>query len=234
MNSFTSKPEKQPIRGFATIQKQLITITPTLLISTAVALGGSVLTVLIAEMTDNPIWKLAKDPSEVMNFPSYIGMLSNWGVLLWMTAAAICLFTAMIMRRSGDSSQARQFIFTSGILSLILAVDDLYRLHDWLLPRMLHISEFFFYLLYLVLIAGYLFLSLRQIHRYEYILFWISTSLLAISRRMFLPIPFLNAYMTTGDMLKYFGIVFWLAFFYRTASHEISSLIQQPKPGATP
>ena len=234
MTDLTSKPKKQSLGGFSALRKQIIDIFPTLLIGIAVALGGSALTVSVADMTDNPIWKLAKDPSEVLNFPSYIGMLSNWGVLLWMTAAAICLFTAMVMRKSDASRQALRFILISGILSFILAVDDLYRLHDWLLPRTLHIPERFFYYLYLIMMVSYFFAFLRQIHQYEYLLFWISIALLAFSRRIFLPIPFLNEYMTTGDMLKYFGIVFWLAFFYRTASREISALIHRPKPDATP
>jgi len=43
-----------------------------------------------------------------------------------------------------------------------------------------------------------------------------------ISRKLFVTLPFFNQFISTGDMLKYFGIVFWLAFFYRTALYEVS------------
>jgi hypothetical protein len=46
-----------------------------------------------------------------------------------------------------------------------------------------------------------------------------------MSRRVFVTLPFFDQFMTTGDMLKYFGIVFWLAFFYRTALLEVSALL---------
>lgn len=36
-------------------------------------------------------------------------------------------------------------------------------------------------------------------------------------------IPFLGEFMTANDMLKYFGIVFWLAYFARTAAKHLRS-----------
>ncbi len=99
------------------------------------SLGGAGFTVLVAELTGNPIWKLAKDPAYVMRFPSYIGLLSNWSVMLWTTAAAICLFGAVILKQNAVSSDTVVFIAVSGLLNLVLAVDDLFLLHDWVFPK---------------------------------------------------------------------------------------------------
>ena len=79
--------------SFLDIRNQIAKIWITIGVSTLISLGAAGVTVLVATLTDNPIWKLAKDPSEVIGFPSYIGMLSNWGVVLWVAAAAICLFS---------------------------------------------------------------------------------------------------------------------------------------------
>ena len=209
------------------IKKQLLEIWPTTVTGILVSLGGAGFTVLVAELTDNPIWKLAKDPAEVINFPPYIGMLSNWSVILWITTAVICLFGAVVLKKQNAPKDTLRFIIGSGLLSLILGIDDLYRLHDKIFPRMFHAPESFFYLLYFFTFLIYLMFFTTQILKYDYLLFGVAFFLLVISRRIAVIIPFFNQFMTTGDMLKYFGIVFWLAFFYRTVLHEINTLINK-------
>ena len=154
-------------------------------------------------------------------------MLSNLAVLLWFASAVICLFTEIILRKSGAGLRPRLFFLASGILSLTLALDDLFLFHDVILVNTLGIRESFFYLMYLVTIILYVLVFLRDIHQKEYILFWISLLLLFYSRGFRFLLPFLREYATPGDMLKFFGIVFWLAFFYRSASHEILSVIRK-------
>ena len=209
--------------------EQIKNIFPTLLISGAIAIGGASVTVLTANLTGNPIWRLAKDPAQVVGYEPYIGMLSNWAVLLWFASAVICLFTEIVLRKSGAALRPRLFFLASGILSLTIALDDLFLFHDVILPNTLGIRESFFYLIYLVTIILYVLVFLRDIHQKEYILFWISFLLLFYSRGYPFLLPFLREYKTPGDMLKFFGIVFWLAFFYRAASQEILSVIHKDK-----
>lgn len=201
--------------------KQIIEIFPALLLSGVLALAGSLFTIWLANFTDNPVWKLAKDAADVIGYPAYFGMLSSWSSMLWMATAAICLFTAAITRKDSSDRAMRRFILFSGLLSFMLAIDDLYLLHDRILPRALHTSEYVFYLLYLFLMTGYLIISIRQIARSDYILFWIAFFFLAFSRGFYNLIPILREFNTTNDMFKYFGIVFWLAFFARTAAKHL-------------
>lgn len=209
--------------------EQIKNIFPTLLISGAIAIGGAAITILTANLTGNPIWRLAKDPAQVVGYAPYIGMLSHFAVLLWFASAVICLFTEIILRKSGATLRPRLFFLASGILSLTLALDDLFLFHDVILVKMLGIRESFFYLIYLVTIILYVLVFLRDIHQKEYILFWISFLLLFYSRGFRFLLPFLREYETPGDMLKFFGIVFWLAFFYRAASQEILSVMGNEK-----
>ena len=113
----------------------------------------------------------------------------------------------------------------SGILSLILAIDDLFLLHDRILPKLLHVSEGTLYFLYLIMMLTFLAYFLPQILQHEYLLLTASILCLGLSRRYFITIPFFDQFMTTGDMLKYFGIVFWLAFFSRTAFNEAGNML---------
>ena len=220
---------KKTKRRLHTFLEQIKNIFPTLIISGVISLGGAAVTALVARLTGNPIWRLAKDPAQVVGYEPYIGMLSNWAVLLWFASAVICLFTEIILRKSGAALRPRLFFLASGILSLTLALDDLFLLHDVILPNTLEIRESIFYLMYLVTTILYILIFLREIHQKEYILFWISFLLLFYSRGYPFLLPFLREYETPGDMLKYFGIVFWLAFFYRAASQEILWVIRKEK-----
>ncbi|NWF64848.1 MAG: hypothetical protein HXY38_11135 [Chloroflexi bacterium] len=221
MPDFTNKAERKS-SAFA---QQIKNILPALLMSGVISLGGIAVTVLIARLTGNPIWRLAKDPAQVVGYEPYIGMLSNWAVLLWFASAVICLFAEILLRRGGAALRPRLFLLVSGILSLTLALDDLFLFHDVILPNTLGLRESTFYLTYLVTTTLYILVFLRDIHQKDYILFWISFLLLFYSRGYPFLLPFLREYETPGDMLKYVGIVFWLAFFYRAALHEISATV---------
>jgi len=117
------------------IKYQIVRIWITRVISIFISLGGAGFTVLVSTLTNNPIWKLAKDPSEVIGFPPYIGMLSNWSVILWVVAATICLFSAVLLKQQKASNSTFLFIAVSGGLSLLLGIDDLYLLHDQLFSK---------------------------------------------------------------------------------------------------
>jgi len=103
-------------------------------------------------------------------------------------------------------------------------------MHERLLPRMFHMPEIFFYILYFFVLAAYLIYFIPQILKYDYLLFLAALLFFAFSRQFFIKIPYFSQFNTTGDMLKYFGIVFWLAFFYRTALHEVNELLRSEKP----
>ena len=215
-----------PRFSYPAIKNQILKIWPTTVLGIIVSLGGAGITVFVANLTGNPIWKLAKDPAEVMRFPPYIGMLSNWSGMLWIAAAAICLFSAIILKQQNAAGATVMFIAVSGGFSLFLGIDDLFRLHDHVLPKLFHIRERIFYALYLVVILAYLLYFLPKILEYDYLLLGAAFFLFGLSRRVFITLPYFDQFMTTGDVLKYFGIVSWLAFFYRAALLEVGTVIK--------
>jgi len=213
------------------LKDQILKIMPAIATGVFFAMLTTGLTVLTAILTDNPIWKIAKDPAEVMRFPPYIGMLSNIGSMLWAMTASICLFGAHILKQHSANRTTYRFLLASGFVSLFLGVDDLFLLHEQIFPRLFHIQEDVFYILYLMIIVGYLLYFLPYILNREYLLLGVSVLLFGLSRKLFITLPFLNQFMTTSDGLKHVGIIFWLIFFYRIVAYEVGTLISKPKAG---
>lgn len=217
--------KKYPSISLSAIREQIIRILPAVLISVALFMGGAAVTVQIARATNNPIWKIAKDSSEITNFPPYIGLLANWVGLLWMATATICLFTTLVLKNNNIPFQKYKFLFISGVLSFVLTIDDLFVLHDRVFPSIFHIPEPFFYLMYILVLITYIIYFRKQILQYDYLLFIAAFFLFGISREVFIRIPYFLESMTANDMLKYFGVIFWLAYFYRACAQEITQSI---------
>jgi ABC-type multidrug transport system fused ATPase/permease subunit len=203
---------------------QLSKIWKAIAIGIFLSLAGAAFTVLVARWTNTPVWKLTKDAASVIWQPAYIGLLSDWDVVLWIATASICLFSAVILYQQKAPRATFGFFLTSGIFTLILGLDDLYMLHERVLPKVFHMPEIFFYLLYFLAIVAYLIYFKRRLAKYENLLFTTSIFLFIISRMFFIRLPFIDRH-ASGDVLKYFGIVFWMIFFYRTALHEVNAVL---------
>ena len=210
---------------FPDFAAQIKRIIPTTLVISVMAVGSVGLLILISEKTYTPLWLLTREASEAMYFPAYIGILSNLGGLTWMATTTICLFTVMLLHRSTTSFEIKMFILSAGLLSLVITVDDMFRLHDQILLGLLGIREGFFYLLYLLTIMAFLGIFRRQIFQRDYLLLVAALLFFFLSRQMFIDIPYLDGSYASGDILKYFGNMFWLAFFYRVAFQELSVLL---------
>ncbi len=71
---------------------------------------------------------VAKDPARCCAF--YSGAVSNLGIVLWTSAAAIAFFAAYLCK----APQNRAFLFATGAFSAILMIGDLFMLHEEALP----------------------------------------------------------------------------------------------------
>lgn len=79
---------------------------------------------------------LLRDPADIMGSPWYVGLVSYIGVLLWAGAAAVCLFAAVVVWRAGGRMAATWFLLAFGLFSLYLCLDDLFQIHEELVPRL--------------------------------------------------------------------------------------------------
>lgn len=174
-----------------------------------------------------PFAELTRDPLAVCGGRFYYGVLSNLGILLWCAAATICLLTAAALRRTDRQSG---FFLYSGLLTLVLLLDDLFQLHEAVLPAILAVRQRYILLSYLLLAGAYLACYHRQIFvRYHA---FMAAALLFFS--LSLTVDALEApaagIMTgsesaLGSLLedgsKLLGIISWLAFFASRAMGEL-------------
>lgn len=96
------------------------------------------------------IMEILRDPAQQSGQPSLLGFLSNIGIWLWVSSAAICFFTLL---NSSSKFRDAELLFLVGILSFILAVDDFFMIHDR------YISQELCYLAY-AFIAGALLVAI--------------------------------------------------------------------------
>ena len=73
--------------------------------------------------------EIIRDAAQQSGESSFLGFLSNIGIWLWVSSAAICFFTISTSYYKSSKNHLELF-FLTGILSLILAIDDFILIHD--------------------------------------------------------------------------------------------------------
>lgn len=73
--------------------------------------------------------EILRDPAQQTGLSSFLGFVSNIGVWLWVSSAAICFYSVITNPWAGSKSLS-ELMLLLGLLSLLLAVDDFFLLHD--------------------------------------------------------------------------------------------------------
>ena len=172
--------------------------------------------------------QLSRDPLQRLQLPVYLGLLSYLGVLAWCAASAIMLFSAFLVRQSHPDSLPARFLVWMGVLAAILFLDDLFMVHDTIVPVHLHLPEISFYLVY----AGYMGLLLVQFWRFiltqtDYILFLLAG--VCFGSSVAIDIDLIPGKIGTEDTLKMFGIMIHCYYCILTAAHAVHS-VSPPGP----
>lgn len=119
-----------------------------------------VLLALLSFQDTVQLGELIRDPNSVGSFPFYVGALSNIGVLFWWSAAVVAAFTYVLLRGVKQADQrvkeARAFFLYAALFTALLALDDLFMLHEEAFPVYLGVSEMAVYAVYGLLAGGLL------------------------------------------------------------------------------
>ncbi len=110
----------------------------------------------------------------------YYGAVSNLGVMIWTSGAAVCLFAAAVLAARPDGMRRAVFPFLAGVLTGVLALDDLFMLHDHALPHF-GVPQPAVYATYAAMGLAYLLVCWRTILQSHYGLFVVAAGLLAAS-----------------------------------------------------
>ena len=112
---------------------QVKTIAPVLTVA-YVAISGVLISVaIIGAWYDVPMSGFTRDPAAVHNANPFTGVLSNIGILFWCSAAAVCFFSAAIQVKEARVKIV-PFLLFSGLLTAVLLLDDLFMLHETVIP----------------------------------------------------------------------------------------------------
>jgi hypothetical protein len=180
-----------------------------------------------------------RDPAAVTQSPPWTGLFSNIGVLLWCGAAAVCLFTAVILRRIPGERRLAGFLLAWGLLTVVLMLDDLFMIHEFLLPTYFPVGDDLMFVVYFLAVAGMLVYYRSDLLRMRHILlgcafaaFGASIMLDVLGHVWFtdrgVPSRLVwNLEYVIENGLKLLGIVLWLHFLTATSLDNLYRVMRQ-------
>ena len=159
--------------------------------------------------------QILRDPAQQSGASSFLGFLSNIGIWLWISSAAIGFFVVSTSK-SRFNSNHRELIFLTSMLSIILAIDDFFLIHDR------YINQKICYFAYAILATIILVRHYKQIIEIAGFAFLAAGTFLALSIltdlvQSYIPIRY-SLTQVLEEGFKFIGAATWLYFITRIAS----------------
>lgn len=133
------------------------------------------ISILILRSSGFEIMEILRDPAQLSGKSSFLGFLSNAGIWIWVSSAAICIFSGFNFHGTAADGKLKELLFLTGALSLLLAIDDFYMIHDR------YVNQKICYLAYAVLAGALLVRHYSKIIEINGFSFLLAGSLLALS-----------------------------------------------------
>lgn len=175
----------------------------------------------IHRLTGTPLADLTRDPTSVVRAAPWVGLLSNVGVVLWTSAAAICFLGAVLLRDRGAPPRRVGLLWASGAFTTLLMLDDLFLLHEDILPGLTGLPE-------IVFVCAYPLLFLALLARYATTILEVDWSLVLITGTLLGASMGIDTVWDSSrrafaeDALKLAGILTWLLFLARALRTWVS------------
>ena len=182
-----------------------------LFIPTALLLMGSVITSIAMDI---PIAVFTKDPLSFAALNPLTGLLSNIGMIFWSFTVAICLLTAFVLKDVSKRFEASVFLFFSGLITLVLLLDDFFMMHEVIYPQWIGIPEKIVMISYGVMILSYLYLFRHRILKSDITLLVLFLSMFGVSAviDLFIPDSLFDWHYLFEDGPKFIGIISWFGY----------------------
>lgn len=172
---------------------------------------------LVRIQTYVPVEMLTRDPAAIVISPFYYGAISNLGVQLWTATGVVCGLSATLLYFIQGNRESMHFLVAFGCLSILLGLDDLFMLHELVLPNNVGIHESVVITSYAVTFLLCLFRFHRSILKVQPHFFLLSVALLTFSVAFdVLPTGWLsnNNIYWIEDGSKFLGILVWFLYFF--------------------
>lgn len=156
---------------------------------------------------------MTEDALQTADLPFYTGLLSNLGAMLWAAAAALCFLGAYWTWKTG---RVFWFYLGSGLITAWCGLDDLLLFHDQFLRYYVGIPEKPIFAAYVILFGAFLLVFLKDILREPSSSIWFCAwGCLGASMLIDVLVPYGHMETFAEDVVKFAGIGFWLAYFFR-------------------
>ncbi|HOS47046.1 MAG TPA: hypothetical protein PLG57_00345 [Bacteroidia bacterium] len=204
------------------IGQQFKTVTPILLIVWLITLLSLLLGIYASTVKDIPLESFTKDPTALMNAPFYLGFFSNIGIMIWSGAAMINFFVAYQIKDNPKERENFLFILFSAFITLMMTLDDLFQLHEFVFPNYFSISDNAVYLTYMNIFLLYFIYFRKRLLASEFTILGLAFFFLGLSTIIdVLPLP-IPKDTFLEDAIKLFGIVTWFIYYFRTGNEVLS------------
>lgn len=219
------------VRREPPVQKRRITLSGLLVIYVPafLVLAATVWANLAARV---PISFFSLDATSTLDGHPLTGAQSTLGVLALCAAGGICFFSCAAARRMLSGQDSVPFLFWSGVIATVLALDDMFLVHEDLAGRYLLLKEQVVFLAYASLLAWYLIRFRRNILKSEYGFLVLALALMGSSLVVDL---FKDNWPGSGRMFlegatKFLGIVTWSAYLIRVSFRVIAQRVELTSP----
>lgn len=167
----------------------------------------------LAKAVDVPVTDLLRDTTAVLDGEFYVGLFSTTGIALWASAGAICIL--LLSSRAPESP--RDLLIAGAVVSLMLAADDAYLIHETV-GAFVGIPDVFIFTLYGIVAIALFWRSRKYLaSRPNVSVFVAAVLLLGLSLGLDVSGelgPWTLPYSSViEDVAKFLGIVSWLTFF---------------------
>lgn len=165
--------------------------------------------------------EIIRDPPHLNESSSLLGFVSNIGNWIWVSSAAICFFTVFTSQTSVERKR-KELLFLAGLLSILLAIDDFFMIHDR------YVKQNACYALYAICALAILIRHYKTILQIDAIAFLLAGSLLAASIitdlcQNHIPMTYANT-QVLEESFKFVGGLTWLYFVSRIAAYRNPSV----------
>lgn len=211
------------------IKNQLRQSAPVLVMVYALTTAILSIVIFLGIEHDIELDHFTQDPASIMGTPFYLGFFSYIGILFWCAGAVVCFFSRAVIPDEPSTKRIRSFLLYSGLITTLLMFDDLFLLHELVLPELFFLPEMVVYLLYLNILLVYAILFRAELLNSEFIILVIAAGLIGASQfvdSIPMPIPedsFLE------DAVKLFGIVTWFTFYLRYCLQAMEKMREPQK-----
>ena len=195
---------------------------------------------IVNYIIDIPPSDFTRDPAAITDTPAYYGLVSNIGVLLWCSSAAVFLFSFVLSRGLSGNKDSRLFILYMGLITSLLLIDDFFLIHEAIAQYLEDVLGIGSYFGEAAVFGVYGLLIIWLVVRYRKVLLDTDYILLGLTAGFFL----LSMITDLGteladlhdakltfleDIFKLCGIVGWFTYAVRTALKQVVWSITQNK-----